>query len=126
MVYFVFGNIRTVIKQINANAGAACFHQAHQNKKAAATNLSQRPMEGIFIKMCTSSNLYTISITQSFAFFDHSIMFKALMCAFDRNEVPGSNQGIRSSSSPLRVFRRGDFLCVFKDFQGFVLPSPYG
>ncbi len=41
-----------------------------------------------------------------------------------KDEVTSSNLVISSRLSPLRISRRGDFLCVFKGFVGFVYFSP--
>ena len=52
----------------------------------------------------TSQQLYT----------EHADIAQQVERILGKDEVPGSNPGISSRSSPLRVFRRGDFLYVFK------------
>ena len=64
----------------------------------------------------TSQQLYT----------EHADIAQQVERILGKDEVPGSNPGISSRSSPLRVFRRGDFLCVFKGFRVFALPTPCG
>ena len=76
-----------------------------QNEMAAATNLSQRPLEGCFIKYAHSRTFTSLCLRNCSSYSDHSNALKALMCAFGKDEVPGSNPGISSTRlAEMQVF----------------------